>query len=142
MVVVACAPIDAAALGRARGHLGAEPCPDDTEPLLKSVAAIAGDELDVTAAGVAVNGCRLPQSTPLAHDRSGRRLVPWPRGHSRLAPGQVWLYADNARSWDSRYWGWTATPDVMAIAVPLLVASTFQPGAQSGLRCARALTRG
>lgn len=127
MVVVACAPGAAAAVGQARGYLGAGPCPDGTEPLLKSAAAIAGDELDVTAAGVAVNGCRLPRSTPLARDRSGRRLVPWPQGHYRLGPGQVWLYADNARSWDSRYWGPGAARDVTGRAVPILVAYIAPP---------------
>ncbi len=75
MVVVACAPGAAAALGRSRGYLGAGPCPHGTEPLLKSAAAIAGDEVDVTAAGVAVNGCH---GIPAIGARVGCRAS-WPR---------------------------------------------------------------
>lgn len=139
MVVVACAPVGAAAVGRARDYLGAGPCPDGTEPLLKSVAAIAGDELDVTAAGVLVNGCRLPQSAPIARDRSGRRFQPWRPGRYRLPSGEVWLYADNSRSWDSRYWGPVPQAVVMAQAFPILIL----PGSSTGrLACDAARSAG
>jgi conjugative transfer signal peptidase TraF len=120
MLVAACAPIRAAEIGRQRGYLGAGRCAGDTELLLKYVRAIAGDGIDVTAAGVVVNGHLLLHSQPASHDRSGRRLVPWPRGTYRLAEGQVWLYAANDRSWDSRYWGPAANSDIVAKVVPLL----------------------
>lgn len=120
MLVAICAPAHAARLGRQRGYLAAGPCPDETELLLKSVAAIAGDDVDITAAGVTVNGCPLPQSRPLPRDRSGRPLVRWPPGHYRLGSGQVWLYATNYRSWDSRYWGPVTTGAIQARAVPLV----------------------
>lgn len=59
---------------------------------------------------------------PLSFDAAGRRLFPWPRGHYRLRPGELWLYADNDRSWDSRYWGPAQADAVRARALPLLVA--------------------
>lgn len=121
MLVAVCAPADPARLGRQRGYLAAGPCPDETELLLKTVAAIAGDDVDVTAAGVTVNGCTFPQSRPLPRDRSGRPLAPWPPGRYRLGQRQIWLSAPNPRSWDSRYWGPVPESGVRAEASPLLV---------------------
>lgn len=120
MLVAACAPIHAAEVGWKRGYLARGPCADGTELLLKSVVAIAEDEVNVTAAGVAVNGCLLPHSQPVLRDHSERRLTRWPLGHYWLKRGQLWLYAPNDRSWDSRYWGPAAAADVVARAVPLL----------------------
>jgi len=120
-LVAACAPLRAAEIGRQRDYLAPGPCADRTELLLKFVVAIAGDEVDVTPAGVAVNGYPLDLSVPAARDRSGRKLTPWPRGRYRLSAGQVWLYAANGRSWDSRYWGPVPTDYVRASASPLLV---------------------
>ncbi len=121
MLVAACAPAGAANKGRQRGYLSPGPCADDTELLLKSIAAVAGDVVDITAAGVLINGCLLVRSRPVAHDRSGRRLAPWRPGYHRLAAGEVWLYAADERSWDSRYWGPASVADLQAEAVPLLV---------------------
>jgi conjugative transfer signal peptidase TraF len=122
MMVAACAPARAAHLGRRRGYLAGGPCPEDTELLLKYVEAIAGDEVEITSAGGFVNGCRVLHSQPASGDSSGRRLVSWPRGAYRLSAGQVWLYAPNDRSWDSRYWGPASVADLKAKAVPLLTA--------------------
>lgn len=121
MLVAACAPLRAAEIGRQRDYLAPGPCADRTELLLKFVVAIAGDEVDVTPAGVTVNGYLLDLSVPAARDRSGRKLTPWPGGHYRLSAGQVWLYAANGQSWDSRYWGPVPADNVRAGASPLLV---------------------
>lgn len=126
MLVAACAPTRAAEIGRQRGYLGTGPCAGDAELLLKSVMAIAGDEVDVTPAGVTVNGCLLARSQPAVRDRSGRRLTAWPLGRYLLGPDQVWLYAPVDRSWDSRYWGPAPAADVRAGALPLLVLSQHQ----------------
>ena len=131
MFVVVCAPLVAAELGRRRGYLAAGRCLTETEPLLKVVAAVAGDAVAVSADGVAVNGCLSPHSRALSHDAAGRPLSPWPQGHFQLRGGQLWLYADNDRSWDSRYWGPAQTADVRARALPLLVLPAV-PGPTSG----------
>lgn len=129
MLVAVCAPNDAADLGRRRGYLSTGPCPQDTEPLLKTVAGVPGDDVAVSADGVAVNGCPLTDSRPIASDRAGRQISAWPRGDYHLGRGQIWLYAGNPRSWDSRYWGPAATADLLALAVPL-------PERRASLLCA------
>jgi conjugative transfer signal peptidase TraF len=123
MLVAACAPPDAAELGRRRGYLASGPCASGTEPLLKVVVAAAGDEIGLSGAGVAVNGCLLPNSRPLSHDAAGRRLSSWPYKQFPLAQRQLWLYADNVRSWDSRYWGPVPVADIFAKVVPVLTFS-------------------
>jgi conjugative transfer signal peptidase TraF len=104
MLVAACAPPDAAEFGRRRGYLASGACASGTEPPPKVVAAAAGDEVALSGPGVAVNGCLLANSRPLSHEAAGRRLSAWPHKQFPLADGQLWLYADNVRSWDSRYW--------------------------------------
>jgi conjugative transfer signal peptidase TraF len=121
MYVALCAPPVAAELGRRRGYVAAGRCPTATEPLLKVVVAVAGDSVTVSANGVAVNGCLLPHSRALSRDAAGRRLLPWPEGHFQLRRGELWLYAPNDRSWDSRYWGPGEAALVRARVFPLLV---------------------
>ena len=131
-LVAVCAPPTAAKLGRRRGYLAAGSCPTAAEPLLKVVAAVAGDSVTVSANGVAVNGCLLPHSRALSRDAAGRRLPPWPQGHFQLRRGEFWLYAANDRSWDSRYWGPASLADISARALPVLAA----PWGQVRPRCA------
>jgi conjugative transfer signal peptidase TraF len=138
MFVAVCAPADAAELGRRRGYLSHGACPYDTEPLLKVVAGVPGDDVAVSVQGVAVNGCVLPNSAPLALDRSDRGLSAWPSGRYHLGPNQLWLYAGNPRSWDSRYFGPAATASVVARAVQLLVVPSFRsPSGEPGCGAAR-----
>src|ERR1700678_2314582 len=132
MVVAVCAPDKAADLGRRRGYLSTAPCPRDTEPLLKIVAGVPGDDVDVSGLGVAINGCALTNSAPLAFDQSDRRMLAWPSERYRLRPNQLWLFADNPRSWDSRYWGPARVPDVLAKAKPLFAS---RPADGANNRC-------
>ncbi len=118
--VAACAPPDTAELGRRRGYLASGPCPSGTELLLKVVVAAAGDDVALSGRGVAINGCLLANSRPVSHDAAGRRLLSWPQEHFSLPQRQLWLYADNVRSWDSRYWGPVPVADILAKAVPVL----------------------
>lgn len=120
MLVAVCAPPEVADVGRRRRYLAPGPCPSDTELLLKTIAAVAGDYVENSVRGVTVNGCLLPHSWSRSYDAARRQLRPWPEAHYRLRRGQLWLYADNGRSWDSRYWGPSATADVWAEAMPLL----------------------
>lgn len=136
MLIAGCAPTRAAQIGRQRDYLGVGPCADDTELLLKSVMAVAGDVVDVSQTGVAVNGCLLPRSHPARRDRSGRPLSAWPNGRYLMGPNQVWLYASVDRSWDSRYWGPVSVAHNDSEALPLLVpaGSSGSPSA-TGLQC-------
>lgn len=120
-IVAVCVPAAAAELGRRRGYLSAGPCSHDSELLLKMVVAIAGDDVTLTLHALSVNGCRLPNSRPLAVDRLGRAVEHWSFGRTRVPPSKVWVYADNERSWDSRYWGPVPLQNVVATAEPMLI---------------------
>jgi conjugative transfer signal peptidase TraF len=130
--VAVCAPPVAAELGRRRGYLAAGRCPTTAEPLLKIVAAVAGDSVTVSAKGVAVNGCLLPHSRAFSHDAAGRRLSPWPHGHFQLRRGELWLYAANGRSWDSRYFG--PLKDTNVVARAFLLSTILGTSSSSGRR--------
>ena len=82
------------------------------EPVFKPVAAVSGDVVEVTAAGVRVNDVLLP-NTAIPQDVRARdakagqveldRVAP---GRYLVAPGMVWLLSSyNDRSYDSRYYG-------------------------------------
>lgn len=124
MLVAVCAPSSMVKLGRRRGYLSGGPCAGDTEPLLKTVVAVAGDRVDVWCRGVTVNGRLLHNSKPLAIDRAGRELSSSPAVHRRIPQGTIWVYADHPRSWDSRYWGPVTVRNVLAKAIPVLVATS------------------
>lgn len=125
MLVTACAPITAQKVGRDRGYFAAGPCAGDAEQLLKVVAAVAGDEIRVGSRAIAVNGCPLSNSQVLPFDRRGRTLTSWTPGNYRLGKGEVWLYAPDQRSWDSRYWGPVSVANVSSQALPWLVFSGY-----------------
>jgi conjugative transfer signal peptidase TraF len=126
MLVEACAPLNAATLGRRRGYLSAGSCPAGTEPLLKTVAAVVGDVLTISADGVVVNGHLLVHSKPAVFDRAGRQLSPWPFGHYHLTRDHIWLYADHVRSWDCRYWGPAPVRNVLAMVIPLITVASVR----------------
>jgi conjugative transfer signal peptidase TraF len=106
----------------ARGYLPAGFCPGGFEPLVKPIAAIAGDLVTVSVAGVTVNGEPVPGTAPLAADSAGRSLTPFPAGVYRVAPGALWLLSGHdSRSFDSRYFGPVPAPNVQGVARPLWV---------------------
>lgn len=89
-----------------RGYRDAGSCSDGGAPLLKPVVARAGDIVEVSAAGLAVNGRLLPNTAPMKRDTNNRPLTPWPQGRYTVAPDFVWVASSyNARSFDSRYFG-------------------------------------
>lgn len=120
--MVVCSPDGGVArLGRQRGYVGAGTCPGGTEPLLKVVAAVAGDAVAVGPAGLAVNGELLADTVPLARDGAGRDLPAWPPGIYTVEPGTAWVTTSTADSWDSRYWGPVRLADVFGVARPVAV---------------------
>lgn len=120
--VTACLPERAARLAMRRHYIGPGDCPDGSMPLVKPVAAVAGDVVTVTPGGVAVNGEPIPNSAPLARDEAGRLLHAMPPGLYGVAPGTVWLLSGyDPRSFDSRYYGPIPLASVRRIAHPVLV---------------------
>src|SRR5437899_3756717 len=72
--VAACVSPEAAALGRARGYLGAGPCIGGVQPVIKPVVALAGDVVELGPEAVIVNGQRLPGSSSAKVDSLGLSL--------------------------------------------------------------------
>jgi len=122
-VVTACPP-DTPAMREAvrRGYIPDGSCPGGYEPLVKPVAALAGDRVTVSAAGVAVNDEPIARTAQLALDGAGRRIDPVAAGVYRVARDEVWiLSAHDPRSFDSRYFGPVPMASILGEARPLLV---------------------
>jgi conjugative transfer signal peptidase TraF len=86
-------------------------------PLMKRVAAIAGQQVCRDDAHITIDGIDMGEA--LARDRAGRALPSW-QGCRRIADGEVflmnWAAAD---SLDSRYFGPLATTSIIGRAIPL-----------------------
>jgi len=108
-------------MSASRGYRGKGNCPDGAEPLMKPVVAIAGDDVEVSPAGVTVNGRLLPNSAARQSDTHRRRLNHWAYGHHRVSPGTVWVISSfNQRSFDSRYFGPISVASIRSHLRPLL----------------------
>src|SRR5437773_589888 len=102
--VAACVSPDAAALGRARGYLGAGPCVGGVQPVIKPVVALAGDVVELGLEAVIVNGQRLPHSSSADADSLGLSLSHSVRGRHVVGADEFWLVSTRVpNSWDSRY---------------------------------------
>jgi conjugative transfer signal peptidase TraF len=105
-----------------RGYIAAGSCPGGAEPLVKPVAAISGDVVAVSAAGIAVNNAPIANTAPLGRDDAGRPLQPVPAGLYRVRVGELWLLSGHdPRSFDSRYFGAVPIAGVRGIARPIWV---------------------
>ena len=93
-----------------RGYL-----PPDV-PLIKRVAAIAGDEICRYGTEVLVNGNKIAAAQEA--DSSGRLLPDW-QGCSVLAEQTVFLLQGHPRSFDGRYFGAVETATIIGRATPL-----------------------
>ena len=90
----------------ARGYRSVGNCPDGAGPLMKPVVASAGDLVEISGRGVAVNGVLLPNTAPRSTDSKGRPMHAWPQGQYRVPAGFVWVASSyNPWSFDSRYFG-------------------------------------
>ncbi len=110
-----------ASLSANRGYRGKGSCPDGAEPLMKPTVAMAGDIVEVSLRGVAVNGGLLLNSAALPLDTNNRPLQHWPFGRYRVTPSAVWVISSfNARSFDSRYFGPVPIASIRCHLRPLL----------------------
>src|SRR5262249_22452930 len=107
-LVAFCLPLPHAEFGWQRGYIAGVPnlpllreCPSGYQPLLKPIAAVAGDVVDVMPDTVRVNGKPIAHSQTQDHDRAGRVLphVPW--GRYVLTAGELWVMSTyHPLSWD------------------------------------------
>lgn len=106
--VTFCLPPEAATWALDRNYIGTGYCPAGAQPLLKYLAGLPGDRIDMTPDGVRVTppsglACLWP-ARALARDRSGRPLSP--ALESGVIPdGQALTLALHPGSLDGRYLG-------------------------------------
>jgi conjugative transfer signal peptidase TraF len=106
--VLARLPAEMRALAAARHYL------PSNVPLIKSVAALSGDEVCAVGDSVFIDG--EPVVTRRSFD-SARRMMPWWEGCHRLRDGELFLLMPgSAASFDGRYFGVTARADVIGKA--------------------------
>jgi conjugative transfer signal peptidase TraF len=119
-LVVECLPLSLATFAMQRGWLGKGSCASGVMPILKQVAAVAGDEVEITDAYVAVNGQMLWRTRTLHLDSQGRWVPAVPRGTRMLKEGEVFLMATSIpNSWDGRYTGPAQLSDLVATVQPV-----------------------
>jgi conjugative transfer signal peptidase TraF len=95
-------------------------CGDGYAPLLKPIAAWAGDTVTVNEGGVAVNGMLLANSKQYPKDGIGRPMPLIPFGTYSVPPGTVWVISSyNRFSFDSRYFGPIRLDEKVKYAKPL-----------------------
>ena len=108
-------------LARERGYLRRGLCPGWLSPLIKTVAAIEGQRVDI-GASVTIDGRRIAHSRLHAADAKGRALAPFAGGI--VPPAHLFLHSDFAGSYDSRYFGPIPGAGLLGRARPVL---TFDP---------------
>lgn len=97
----------------ARGYLRRGLCAGGVAPLIKSVAAVAGQKVEI-GTGVFIDGQPLLSSRPLPHDASKRPLHPYQGGV--IALGHIYLHSEFPGSFDSRYFGPISTDTIVGLA--------------------------
>ncbi len=96
-------------------------CKAGVLPMLKHVAAHAGDTVQLDAAGIHVNGLLLPNTAVQTHDSGGRLMPAYASGEYHVAPGELWLYSNRVpNSFDSRYFGPVPQRNIIANLKPIL----------------------
>ena len=107
-MVIAWLPDAARRLGAARHYIPAN------VPLVKRVAAAAGDEVCAAGEAIFVNGRR--EALRLSHDPAGRPM-PWWTGCETLREGELFLLNPGAgAAFDGRYFGITGPAQIVGAA--------------------------
>jgi conjugative transfer signal peptidase TraF len=119
--VLSCLPERFARLGRARGYLARGSCAGGVAPVLKRIAALPGDLVEIREDALVVNGVMLTATHLRERDSLGRPLSHAPLGTWRVGEREVWLLgARTERSWDSRYFGPVPVASLMGSAEPVV----------------------
>lgn len=108
-------------LARERFYLPRGICQAGTAPLIKTVAALAGQSIRVEGQ-VIIDDVPLAASTVHAQDGEGRPMMPWKGGV--VPEGEVFLHSDFVGSYDSRYFGPLPAAGILGLAREVL---TFTP---------------
>lgn len=104
-----------------RGYLRRGLCTGGVAPLIKTVAALPGQRVDVTD-HVLVDGRPLTASSVWRTDGEGRAIDPHAGGV--VPPHHLFLHSSFASSYDSRYFGSVPDSGLLGLARPVF---TFEP---------------
>ena len=81
-------------------------CPGHAPMVLKRIAAVSSDRVELSESGFRINGMHVPGSGLRSRDSRMRPLTHFPYGNYAVPPGTLWLLGENLNvSWDSRYFG-------------------------------------
>ncbi len=106
---------------RRRGYVRHGLCPCGFAPLIKTVAALPGQHIEI-GANVTVDGTPLASSIVRASDGEGKPITPFKTGI--VPPGNLFLHSSFVSSYDSRYFGPVPDSGLLGLAQPVL---TFDP---------------
>lgn len=106
-MVIAWTPEPARSLAAGRHYLPAN------VPLVKRVAAVAGDRICAVGHDVSINGRQVAKRKK---SDGQARSMPWWTGCRDLASGEYFLLMDRAESFDGRYFGVTQREDLVGPA--------------------------
>ncbi|WP_425595816.1 conjugative transfer signal peptidase TraF [Pseudorhizobium flavum] len=106
---------------RRRGYFRRGLCDRGFAPLIKTVAALPGQHVEITD-HVVIDGRSLAASVVRKTDGEGRTITPYPGGV--VPPGHFFLHSSVASSYDSRYFGPVPDSGLLGLARPIL---TFDP---------------
>ena len=106
---------------RRRGYVRRGLCHRGFAPLIKTVAALPGQHVEI-GANVTVDGRPLPSSIVRASDGEGRPITPFKTGIVPLR--NLFLHSPFASSYDSRYFGPVPDTGLLGLARPV---RTFEP---------------
>ncbi len=121
-LVFICPPVTASfEEARRRGYVRRGLCPGGFAPLIKTVAALPGQHIEI-GANVTVDGKPLASSIVRASDGEGRPITPFKTGIVPLK--NLFLHSSFASSYDSRYFGPVPDTGLLGLARPVL---TFEP---------------
>ena len=117
VIVGACIEGPYAKLAHERGYLNSGRCRSGIRPVMKFIAAVPGDSVEIRLSGVSVNGESIPNTRVLETDPRGRYLPNY-IGRYRVQAGEYWVIANyDQGSFDSRYFG--PVTEILGVVEPL-----------------------
>ena len=117
-IVGACIPESFATLAKERGYLHSGTCRSGVRPVMKYIAALPGDSVEIRHPKVLINGEAIPNTEVLTTDPLGRP-IPNQIGFHTVRPGEYWLISNLDRgSFDSRYFG--PVTEILGAVEPLI----------------------
>jgi conjugative transfer signal peptidase TraF len=116
-IIFICPPaVPAFRLAQSRGYLPRGLCPGGSGPMIKSVAALAGQQIEITG-HVRIDDRFLDHSEVLRADAKGRKLPIF--GGGAVPVGHVFLHSKSRGSYDSRYFGPLPVDGILGLARPV-----------------------